>query len=83
LLPETALEGALQTAEQLREQVAITDFPGVGQITISLGVTDYRPGDTLDRLIKRADQALYRAKEAGRNRVSPKISDRRKLSSEF
>ncbi|MDY6981218.1 MAG: diguanylate cyclase, partial [Pseudomonadota bacterium] len=39
LLPETALEGALQTAEQLREQVAITDFPGVGQITISLGVT--------------------------------------------
>ncbi|WP_166668745.1 diguanylate cyclase [Thiohalophilus thiocyanatoxydans] len=71
LLPETDLDGARQTAETLRQTIADTRFPTVGQVTASLGVSTYQPGETLDSLIKRADDALYQAKKAGRNRVRP------------
>lgn len=71
LLPETDLDGALHTAELLRQSIANTRFPAVGQVTISLGVSACRPGDTPDSLISRADDALYQAKEAGRNTVRP------------
>jgi len=69
LLPETDAPGALEVAETLRGATADTGFAPVGQITISLGVAGYREGDTLDGLLRRADQALYRAKAAGRNRA--------------
>ena len=69
LLPETDPPGALQVAETLRGAIAATAFAPVGQVTISLGVAGYREGDTLDQLLQRADQALYRAKAAGRNRA--------------
>ncbi|MDR9437682.1 MAG: diguanylate cyclase [Thiohalophilus sp.] len=71
LLPETDLDGALHTAELLRQCIADTRFSTVGQVTVSLGVSACRPGDTPDSLISRADDALYQAKEAGRNRVRP------------
>ncbi|WP_241546763.1 GGDEF domain-containing protein [Thiohalobacter thiocyanaticus] len=70
LLPETGTEGARQAAEgRLRRRIAETLFTGAGRVTISLGVTQYQSGDTLDSLVKRADEALYRAKEEGRDRV--------------
>jgi diguanylate cyclase (GGDEF)-like protein len=38
-------------------------------VTVSVGVAEHKPGDTLDTLLARADDALYRAKQGGRNRV--------------
>lgn len=69
LCPGTALDGALQLAEQLRMQVASSAFPQVGQKTASFGVACYKQGDKADDVVKRADDALYAAKEGGRNRV--------------
>ncbi|MDZ7661642.1 diguanylate cyclase [Thiohalophilus sp.] len=69
LLPETELDAALQAADHLRQRIADIDFPSAGQITVSLGVSTYQPGDRLESLVKRADDALYKAKEGGRNRV--------------
>ncbi|RTR04409.1 sensor domain-containing diguanylate cyclase [Halomonas nitroreducens] len=68
LLPDTRLRGAATFAERLRGQVAETRFHGLA-ITISMGITEYRLGDDMDGMLVRADAALYRAKEAGRNTV--------------
>lgn len=67
--PNTDAAQAAHLAEEIRARVASHDFPAVGQVTISLGVTQYAPGDSRDSLLKRADAALYRAKAGGRNRV--------------
>ncbi len=69
MAPATRLAGAGGLAEKLREALSTVVFPEVGQVTMSLGVAEYRPGETLDGWIERADQALYRAKRDGRNRV--------------
>lgn len=69
LAPHTDAAQAAHLAEEIRARVACHDFPAVGQVTISLGVTEYAPGDSRDSLLKRADAALYRAKAGGRNRV--------------
>ncbi|MDZ7749188.1 MAG: GGDEF domain-containing protein [Halofilum sp. (in: g-proteobacteria)] len=69
LLPQTGLESAEQVAERLRRQVAATDFDGVGTVTISLGVTESRTPEERSVMFKRLDDALYRAKQNGRNRV--------------
>jgi two-component system, cell cycle response regulator len=69
LLPETALGGALGLAERLRHAVAGMETSGI-MVTLSLGVAQRQEGETsVDRLLGRADQALYRAKQNGRNRV--------------
>ncbi|MGM0594637.1 MAG: sensor domain-containing diguanylate cyclase [Pseudomonadota bacterium] len=69
LAPETDLDGALELAERLREAVTEADFAPVGKVTASFGVAGCRNDDTLRALVRRADRALYRAKEQGRNRV--------------
>ena len=77
LLPFTAEAGALALANQLREWLAHQAIPHAGSavaetVTISLGVATLypHPGDQVASLIARADGALYRAKSAGRNRIS-------------
>lgn len=65
----TDLDHAISVAERLRHRVEDTRFGEAGQVTISVGVTAWRPGDTRDVLIKRADEAMYNAKRSGRNRV--------------
>jgi diguanylate cyclase (GGDEF)-like protein/hemerythrin-like metal-binding protein len=69
MVPATRLEGAMALAEKMRAAVAGIDFPGIGQVTMSLGVAQYAPGESLSRWIERADQALYAAKASGRNRA--------------
>jgi diguanylate cyclase (GGDEF)-like protein len=72
LLPETTLDGALAVANKIRESVSMTEFkvnrPGI-QITISLGVCEYKPDQNIFEAISRADQALHQAKMGGRNRA--------------
>ncbi|MBP1770981.1 MAG: hypothetical protein H6P99_144 [Holophagaceae bacterium] len=67
MAPATRLDGALGLAEKLRKAVAAIPFPGVGQVTMSLGVAEYQRGESLAAWIERADQALYQAKAGGRN----------------
>lgn len=70
LLTDTDAAGAGAGAERLRAAVASRPFAGVGPCTISLGVAVWRAGDDADALMRRADAALYRAKEGGRDRVA-------------
>ncbi|WP_024325877.1 PAS domain-containing protein [Thioalkalivibrio sp. AKL19] len=69
LLPSTTAEAACRLAEDLRRQVAALELGHVGHVTISLGVAECRRGEAIKDWIKRADDAMYRAKRSGRNRV--------------
>ncbi|TDY04204.1 sensor domain-containing diguanylate cyclase [Thiohalophilus thiocyanatoxydans] len=71
LLPQTPLEDAALLAERFQKALDDHDFPSVGHVTASFGVTGLRPEDALDSLVLRVDKALYRAKKNGRNRVEP------------
>ena len=69
LLPRTTLEHALQIAETLRAAVAQITIPGLPRFTVSIGVARHNQGESIDDLFKRVDDALYRAKNDGRNKV--------------
>ncbi|HPS59484.1 MAG TPA: diguanylate cyclase [Spirochaetota bacterium] len=79
LLESTSLENAARAAEKIRKAIMEHEFPDVKKVTCSFGVTSFHPRDTGEAFINRADAALYRAKESGRNRV---IGMRKKLSEE-
>jgi diguanylate cyclase len=71
LLPMTTLEAGLVVANKLRVEIEATAFRHKRQperITISCGLTEFRAGDTPAAVYARADEALYKAKEQGRNR---------------
>lgn len=68
--PDTAINGAMDLAEKLRQSVGEHRFPVVARMTASFGVASVRPGDSIHLMIARADGALYQSKEAGRNRVA-------------
>lgn len=70
LAPETSLEQAVQLAEKIRLCVRQMDFPEAGSVTISLGVIEARLKESQQSVMKRVDDALYAAKEQGRDRVS-------------
>jgi len=69
LLPYTDIDGAYKTANKLREIVEKTPYAGDENIftTISLGIAQLSNEKTLNELIKKADEALYKAKDSGRN----------------
>ncbi|BAP42335.1 GGDEF domain protein [Pseudomonas sp. StFLB209] len=72
LMPATELQTGLLMLDELRAAVERCPFHFKGEpvtITVSIGVTDLRAAERSDTALKRADQALYRAKESGRNRV--------------
>jgi diguanylate cyclase (GGDEF)-like protein/PAS domain S-box-containing protein len=64
LLPATALESALEVIDELRLGIALG-----GRVTVSAGVIERKEGEALASMLKRADDALYKAKAEGRNRV--------------
>lgn len=71
LFPGCSLVDAEKLSERIRASVAsvpIRATPAEG-ISVSIGVAEYVRGESLDTALRRADEALYRAKEAGRNRV--------------
>ncbi len=69
---QTNTTGAINSAERLRSRVESMQFPEIGtdfRITVSIGLAEYRPNEDPLKVIARADAALYRAKNSGRNRV--------------
>ncbi len=74
LLPETSVENAATIAERLRERVSQSS-PGkienkqLPKVTVSIGVAEFKTGDSLETMIASADAAMFRAKKAGRNCV--------------
>jgi two-component system cell cycle response regulator len=76
VMPETDMAVATMVAERLRRRIASEPFPiqkgaRTVDVTISIGIAALGPNDNAAAVIKRADQALYRAKRDGRNRVVP------------
>ncbi|MDW7971852.1 MAG: diguanylate cyclase [Thermodesulfovibrio sp.] len=69
LLPNTQLDGALTIAERIRSQVEAINIETLPKITVSIGVTSYKISETIEKLISRADKALYEAKISGKNNV--------------
>jgi len=69
LIPETKVAGALKLAEKVRDRVDNCSFDIVNKVTISLGVAEFHQDITKDQLYQHADQALYLAKNRGRNRT--------------
>lgn len=71
LCPDTNLEEAYRRAERLRNTLRKGKIGGIDRlrVTASFGVAQAEPGDTVDSLLRRADKALYKAKEEGRDRT--------------
>lgn len=69
LMPQSDVQAARNASEKLRLAIAAHHFDKVGSLTASFGVAAFEPQDDLNSLLKRVDDALYRAKEQGRNRV--------------
>lgn len=69
ICPHTTEEEALVLSEKLREEVSSYHFNKVGYKTISLGIAQLRDEDDAQSLVKKADIALYEAKNSGRNRA--------------
>ncbi len=73
LSPDTNNKQALNLAERVRQSIENSSFDEVEQVTISLGVTQFKESDQRKEFINRADQALYKSKENGRNQVQFEI----------
>jgi diguanylate cyclase (GGDEF)-like protein len=73
ITPNTAMDGAATLAEAVRDAVARSGLKASGKpvpVTASIGVAQWQRDETLDQILRRADAALYGAKETGRNRVT-------------
>ncbi len=69
ILPSTTKENAAIVAEHLRKDVEQISHTAAGRITASFGVTEFVKDDTQESMYKKCDEALYIAKDNGRNRV--------------
>ena len=70
LLPGTRLQDASRQADHIRRSIEALNADGRGlRVTVSAGVAELSASDTLDECLRRSDQALYRAKDGGRNMV--------------
>ncbi len=72
MLPDSSVNQGVECLNRIREVLAATSFDAIApglRVTISAGVTDLHPDDTVDAAVERADQAMYRAKQSGRDQV--------------
>lgn len=69
LMTATKLDMAQDTADRIRKVLENHVFGEVGHVTCSIGVSEYKPEDTHESFVKRSDDALYQAKQTGRNKV--------------
>ncbi|MEN8302512.1 MAG: diguanylate cyclase [Campylobacterota bacterium] len=69
ICPKTDLEHAYSLAQNIRKSIEVYNFPRVGNLTISAGISDMLSNSTLDSLVSKADTLLYDAKHSGRNTV--------------
>ena len=70
MLTNTSVEGASQLVDKMRRGIAASSFHFKGepvQLTLSAGITETRTGDDVETIYERADKAMYKAKNAGRN----------------
>lgn len=87
ILPQTPLKNAAIVADQIRQSLAARQIinrqtdDNYGTVTLSIGVAEYRYGEPLTELIRRADDALYRAKNGGRNRVETESGEVESIAS--
>ena len=69
VIENSTLEKTIKITEHLRQVIAKTIFEEVGHITCSFGISSYQEGDTINKMMKRVDQAMYNAKKGGRNKT--------------
>ena len=73
LLPGTGVEASMNVAERIRKRFEAQDFSlaanETSNISVSIGTTQFKPGEEMEAFVKRADDALYVAKQKGKNRV--------------
>jgi len=69
LMPSTNIEDGYIVVDKLRKLIEDVNFKTIGQKTCSIGITQFKKEDTIDSVLIRADEALYEAKETGRNKV--------------
>jgi len=69
LVLQSNIDNAFKLAEKIRVHIEATDFPTAGRVTASIGVSSYQYGETIANFVTRADNALYHAKDTGRNKV--------------
>lgn len=69
LMPNSTIDNALCVAEKLRKTIENTRIKNAESMTVSFGVTHFNLGDTPESFVNRADQAMYKAKQQGRNTV--------------
>lgn len=66
----TEIGKAMILAETLREKIENHSFGQAGNLTASFGLSTFSQGMTVEQLVRKADEALYKAKSEGRNRIS-------------
>ena len=72
LIPNVTSKSIIDMIEERRITVSNLKFDIVGSKTLSIGITDFKKGDTLESIFKRADDALYEAKNTGKNKICVK-----------
>lgn len=86
ILPDTSLQNAVAVGEHIRKSMASRKIvrrnsgKTFGNITLSIGAAEYELGEAMSSVIERADSALYRAKDGGRNRVMGAEPTQRKIA---